>query len=80
MSDSMAGQWMRDRFPPGQDRHDDQTTNTSQILTDIDKRIDQHNADMIIANNNMDGDAGVNAVLLALKNRDDKLKFLNLTK
>ena len=67
---------MRDILPPGQKRRD-QTPNRSQLHQDIDRRIDSYNAHLIVSDNN---DAGVNDMLIALKNRDDKLKFPELNK
>ena len=79
MNPTQQSQWMREHYPPGQNKYD-QACNSSQIHVDIDKKIDQYNADLIVANNNSDSDTGVNALLIALKNRDDKLKIAELNK
>ena len=79
MTASQQSQYMRDILPPEQNRRD-QTPNRSQLHQDIDRRIDSYNAHLIVSNNNDNNDAGVNDMLIALKNRDDKLKLAELNK
>ena len=79
MTASQQSQYMRDILPPGQNRRD-QTPNRSQLHQDIDRRIDSYNAHLIVSNSNDNNEAGVNDMLIALKNRDDKLKLAELNK
>ena len=78
-SPSQQSIWMRDNMPPGQDKIQDQAKWSSQTK-DITSYKDDYTAKLITMNNESNGDSGVNSVLLALKNLDDKVKVVHLNK
>ena len=75
---SQQSQWMRDNLPSEQGRANDEAKSNQNY--DIHKLKDDFIAKLIIKNNMANGDTGVNSVLIALRNADDKAKIVELNK